>query len=309
MYISKGFLKGCTVKFLFGSTFLMACLVGTIIFNNKCNALPTEKKSNALSVKFLKDKYFVIIKHTEENSDDKRNKRCFALVVNKNMINVASLQGAYAEIINVKSNEKYFFKNGEGLKLQDESIIINLPNDNDYDDKVDYQITFKGIKTLEGKDFEICKTVSVCNFIRPVKECPIKSEYYKMDYENMIIKGVQTSTTALNFARRLLFKDYKVIVRNSMGTSVKNNNIIGTGYTVEFVRDNKIDFKFQIAVTGDLTGKGHITKKGIGILRAHLLGKVKLNKLFLCAADMNGDGKVDSLDIQIMEKYFPCPFE
>ena len=54
---------------------------------------------------------------------------------------------------------------------------------------------------------------------------------------------------------------------------------------------------------GDLNGDGKVTTMDILLLRRYLTGKRELDEQQKKAADLNGDGKVTTMDILLLRRY------
>lgn len=58
---------------------------------------------------------------------------------------------------------------------------------------------------------------------------------------------------------------------------------------------------FAIVKKGDANLDGHVTLTDLVIVKAYILGQIKLNPLARYAADMNCDGKVDQKDFNLLK--------
>ncbi len=110
---------------------------------------------------------------------------------------------------------------------------------------------------------------------------------------------------------------YCTIIYVSQGTTVSNllksselreKNAVCTSYSGKVVTSGKIGTgahvtvkttgdKYDIVLTGDVTGEGNINSKDIDTMCNALVGNISFNSIQSFAADVNKDGTVDLLDL------------
>lgn len=131
----------------------------------------------------------------------------------------------------------------------------------------------------------------------------ITSDIHQIDLENHIISEIPAGTTFAEFKNNLIFNGYSLVFKDTNGNvKTGNSTKIGTGYTVTFVKDGAEKESFKLIVQGDVTGTGTLTSRDISAFVNYLLGKAILDGLYLQAADLNGDGEPDVIDLFSMYK-------
>ncbi len=85
------------------------------------------------------------------------------------------------------------------------------------------------------------------------------------------------------------------------GTTVKSGNV-GTGSTVEVLRNGQAESRVTAVIPGDLTGSGEVTERDGALLYEHITNQRQLTGLFFKAADINGDEKIDTSDMLRIKK-------
>lgn len=132
----------------------------------------------------------------------------------------------------------------------------------------------------------------------------ITSDIYTIDTENNTISGIEPSTTFAAFKNNLIFNGYTVALKKDATADFSHVNSakIATGNFVSFIRDGSEKVSFKLIVKGDVTGTGTLTSRDISAFENYLLGKSELSGDFLQAANINGDGDQDVIDLFLMSK-------
>ena len=78
--------------------------------------------------------------------------------------------------------------------------------------------------------------------------------------------------------------------------------MIGTGSKIRLLENEKVRMEYKIVIYGDVNGDGKINSVDLLVLQRHILEIEKLQGVFLIAGNINKNGKnpssVDSLIIQ-----------
>lgn len=131
----------------------------------------------------------------------------------------------------------------------------------------------------------------------------ITSDIYTVDIQNHTITGIEPGTTFAAFKNNLIFNGYSLTLKDANGNlKTGNSTKIATGYVVSFIRDGAEKVSFKLIVKGDVTGTGTLNSRDISAFENYLLGKAELNGEFLQAANINGDGDQDVIDLFLMSK-------
>lgn len=132
----------------------------------------------------------------------------------------------------------------------------------------------------------------------------ITSDIYTVDIQNHTITGIEPGTTFAAFKNNLIFNGYNLGLKK--GATAKpiyaSSTKVATGNFASFERDGAEKVLFKLIVTGDITGTGTLNSRDISAFENYLLGKTELNEESLQAANINGDGDQDVIDLFLMSK-------
>ena len=290
-------LKGINLKTGLRKSILFFLLICMISFGNICFSLD---RKFALP--------FNCFAFSDLKSDSLTKRQYWELQVNEHMINLDSLKDCHIVIKNKNTGHEYTFKADVDFEIRGNKIIIPKPDDSDCSIKSVYNVKVGGARFITGGEATFSKDLCVVDNLGIAKKFGITSELYRIDYKNRVIKGIHPHTSVMEFIRKISFKGYRCLIRKGNGAILGINDKLATGDVIDFISNKKVKYRFSIAVLGDLTGIGNISKESIKICEKYIMGEVDLKQPFLSAADLNGDGKVDSADLILMKKCFPLPY-
>ena len=153
------------------------------------------------------------------------------------------------------------------------------------------------VKTEEGK---ITKQVKII-VLGQLEDADIKfSEELKIN--NNIISGWNTKKLSVRDIKEKITTKFDIEIYNSRGKKLEENETIGTGSKIRFLENGKVKMEYKIVIYGDLNGDGKINSIDLLVLQRHILEIEQLQGPFLLAGNINKNGKnpssIDSLLIQ-----------
>lgn len=130
----------------------------------------------------------------------------------------------------------------------------------------------------------------------PPASSPITSGTYRVDSVNYRITRIPSVTTFAQFKSNTSCIGYETqLIRD--GKIIKSGNV-GTAMTVVF---SGIDtYTYELSVIGDITGEGNVNSRDVSELMDYFLGNITFDGVYLDAADLSDDGRVDPLDLAML---------
>ena len=154
------------------------------------------------------------------------------------------------------------------------------------------------VRSKDNQSIE--KTVSV-KVIEPISEDQLSFDSsLKIDANE--ISGLDYKNNTVDNFKKLIKTNYQIEVYNKNGEKIENNSLVGTGSKVKIINNGQILLEYQIILYGDVNGDGKINSVDLLVLQRHILEIEKFDGIFLKASNINKNGKrptsVDSLLIQ-----------
>ena len=129
-------------------------------------------------------------------------------------------------------------------------------------------------------------------------ETPTESKKVKIDKEQSNIVVIPEVTGKI-ISEELNIKNYTII--DLKQNKIKDDELVGTGYKIT---DTDTKITYTIIKLGDANGDGKINSADLLVIQKHLLGAKKItdqNKLL--SSDANKDGKINSADLLKIQKH------
>ncbi len=117
------------------------------------------------------------------------------------------------------------------------------------------------------------------------------------------ISGFDINNLTVDKIKELINTIYTIEIYNNKGELLDNEAKVGTDSTIRILDENKvIKIEYKVIIYGDLNGDGKINSIDLLVLQRHILEIQKLSGVFLKAGNINKNGKnpssLDSLLIQ-----------
>lgn len=118
------------------------------------------------------------------------------------------------------------------------------------------------------------------------------------------VTGVEPSTAIADFITALAVADGTAKVFAADGTTEKAEGILTTGDILTvYDNDGAACITLPVLIYGDVNGDGKISTIDLRIIQKHILETAPIEGMALTAADVNGDGKASTIDLRMIRKY------
>lgn len=129
----------------------------------------------------------------------------------------------------------------------------------------------------------------------------ITGKAYTVSDDNTITK-VEPNTSVADFIDNLAVSKGTALVCTADGDK-KDSGIIGTGDIVRLYSGKTLCASYTVVIYGDVNGDGKVSSLDLRIAQKHILELTTVDGYYLTAADSSKDGNLSSLDLRITQKY------
>jgi hypothetical protein len=123
---------------------------------------------------------------------------------------------------------------------------------------------------------------------------------------NNKLSNLAPSTTAAQIKNGFdLPQNVRILVKKTDGAVLKDEEIIGTGMTVQVLFGDEIMAEYSAVVFGDVNGDGSVNSIDLLKVKRYILGIETLKNIYLEATNTNhdGNGAVNSIDLLRLKRH------
>lgn len=223
----------------------------------------------------------------------------------------------YTPVTDMQLNtENLVIQKGERFRV----IPIIFPDDAD-NSKVNYTSNNKQIATVDElgnivalqtgitkikvttEDGDITKEIIVTVVPKLTEDELIFDNDLKVEQNE--ISGWNTEKLQVKSIKDKIHTSYEVKVYDSKGKELTEEEMAGTGCKIRILNENdEIRMEYYMILYGDVNGDGKINSLDLLVLQRHILEIEKLNGVFLKAGNINKNGKnPSSLDLLMIQRH------
>ena len=156
-------------------------------------------------------------------------------------------------------------------------------------------------------EYEIGKEVQMLS--RKIKRKLDESEL-KFD-ENLIINGNIISgfdykNMSVENIKKYITTNYKIQIENYKGEILQDKNLSGTGSKIKIIKEDTSEIlaEYQVLLYGDINGDGKINSIDLLVLQRDILEIEKLDEIFKKAGNIAKNGKKPtSVDLLLIQRH------
>ena len=213
----------------------------------------------------------------------------------------------------VPNSEKYIVQEGETIKLNytlipddADNTIIDFTSENSEIAKVNDNGSVTGVKAgstnikLSSNDGGISKTVLV-EVIEKLQDGEIIFDE-SLNIDGNIITGLENKNNTAESLVNKIKSNYNVKIYDKNDNELTGAELIGTGCSIKIMDNENLIIEYNVLMYGDVNGDGKINSIDLLVLQRHILEIESLNDIYIKAGNVRKNGKnpssVDCLLIQ-----------
>lgn len=159
------------------------------------------------------------------------------------------------------------------------------------------------VVTVKSQDSNIKKEIEVEVLENIPKEELKFDENLRID--GNIISNLDYKNMTVSKIKSYITTIYTVQIENHKGEVLKDNELAGTGSKIKIINEKgEVKAKYLILLYGDVTGDGKINSVDLLVLQRHILEIQKIDEIFKKAGNIKKDGKKPtSVDLLLIQRH------
>ena len=156
------------------------------------------------------------------------------------------------------------------------------------------------VKAEENQEIkEIVKVIVV----RKMEDSEIHFDS-SLNVNSLEISGLDYTKNTADEIKKLITTDLEIEIVNNKDVVLKDNQYVGTGSKIIVKEDGKILREYKIILYGDVNGDGKINSVDLLVLQRHILEIEELGEIYRKAANINKNGKKPtSVDLLLIQRH------
>ena len=156
---------------------------------------------------------------------------------------------------------------------------------------------------VKAKENNIQKEVEI-KVIKKIPEDDLKLDESLIINAN-IISGFDYKNMKASDIKKYIKTKYNIIIENNKKEQLQDNQLVGTGAKIKILdNNNQIVIEYQVLLYGDINGDGKINSVDLLVLQRHILEIEKLEEIYQKAGNINKNGKQPtSVDLLLIQRH------
>lgn len=141
--------------------------------------------------------------------------------------------------------------------------------------------------------------------IPEVPEIDIDIEFdSSLKVNGLEISGVRYEENLVKDIKKKIITDLDIQIIDKNGQVMQDNDVVGTGSKIQIKKDGKILKEYKIIIYGDINGDGKITSVDLLVLQRYILEIDKLEEIYIKAGNIRKNGKKPtSIDLLLIQRH------
>ena len=217
--------------------------------------------------------------------------------------------------INVSQKEIYMQK-GNTFKIN-----AYITPDDANNQKINYKVVDEEIASIDDngivtaeKEGETTIIISSDENSAIKQECILKVirqiEDWEIHFDSSLsvnssqISGIDYNNNTVLDLKNKIITDLDIQIVNKDNEILNNTNIVGTGNKIQIIEQGEVLIEYTIILYGDVNGDGKINSIDLLVLQRHILEIQKLDEIYKKAANISKNGKQPtSVDLLLIQRH------
>ena len=120
-----------------------------------------------------------------------------------------------------------------------------------------------------------------------------------------ISRGTDYKNMKVSDIKKYITTKYNIVIENNKQEQLQDNQLVGTGAKIKIIdENNQIIIEYQVILYGDINGDGKINSVDLLVLQRHILEIEKIEEIYQKAGNINKNGKKpSSVDLLLIQRH------
>lgn len=157
--------------------------------------------------------------------------------------------------------------------------------------------------TASSKEHPEIRAVCKVFVVRKMEDTEIHFDS-SLNVESLEVSGIDYGENTAYAIKDKITTDLEIEIVNYSGKFLEDTDIVGTGSKILVKEDGKILRAYQIIIYGDANGDGKINSIDLLVIQRHILGIKELEPIFKKASNIGKNGKKPtSVDLLLIQRH------
>ena len=160
-----------------------------------------------------------------------------------------------------------------------------------------------GTATIQiSGDNNVSKTIKI-NVIIKLEDDEIRFDE-ALNVSNNIISGLENKNNTVEKIKNKITTNYTVEIYNKNGEKIEGKSLVGTGSKIKILDGQNTIIEYDVLLYGDVNGDGKINSIDLLVLQRHILEIEKLKNIYVKAGNVRKNNKnPSSVDCLLIQRY------
>ena len=160
-----------------------------------------------------------------------------------------------------------------------------------------------GTATIQiSGDNNVSKTIKI-NVIKKLEDDEIRFDE-ALNVSNNIISGLENKNNTVEKIKNKITTNYTVEIYNKNGEKIEGKSLVGTGSKIKILDGQNTITEYDVLLYGDVNGDGKINSIDLLVLQRHILEIEKLKNIYVKAGNVRKNNKnPSSVDCLLIQRY------